>query len=478
MDDLMTTQATMHWAQLSSAEKAERLAKCHELWALFWFCNNIPFHVIASPHFKKAIEQTKKTPNYTPPHRTTLSGTHLNNLSLQADTWKKSMLDMYSDYGFAITGDGYKSHKNNKYNNFILVTAAGPVYLGLRDVTGESGSGEATAEEFSEVLGSLSEAHRNSVILGITDTPSANRKMWKIMMRDQPRQFWIGCMSHEISLLMGDIARFSFSKRIRIACMKLVKWVMNHSHIFKVFADKVSAHYEAKMEEATTPAQRRACANRKCCVLYRPGDTRMLSIFKLFFRIFMLMEPLIAMFNDADYKKAAQKAMVAYNATTKQRQKKFKKRDRGSGLVDPLASLFGNEDCPIWKEMELWLKANVTIVYFHRIVDTHEPSLHLVYFCSCLVDKHLRMLTELDPEATWLAEIKEKFMTRWYRWHRAIHTAAYHSNPMYQEHKMNMDEESDCKITFKRIWPDEADDIMHGLKKFKRFFINYLRLFN
>ena len=28
--------------------------------------------------------------------------------------------------------------------------------------------------------------------------------------------------------------------------------------------------------------------------------------------------------------------------------------------------------------------------------------------------------------------------------------------------------EADCKITFKRIWPNEADDIMLGLKKFKR----------
>ena len=96
-------------------------------------------------------------------------------------------------------------------------------------------------------------------------------------------------------------------------------------------------------------------------------DTRMLSVFKLFFRILMLMSPLVAMFNDADYKVAAQKAMAAYNSTTKKKGKKFKKRGRGGGLQDPLAELFGNEDASMWKEMELWLKANVSIVYFHRI---------------------------------------------------------------------------------------------------------------
>ena len=70
--------------------------------------------------------------------------------------------------------------------------------------------------------------------------------------------------------------------------------------------------------------------------------------------------------------------------------------------MDPLAELFGSQDAPIWKEMELWLKANVGVVCFHRIVDTHKPSLRLVYYCSCLVDKHLRVLTALDPEAQWL----------------------------------------------------------------------------
>ena len=33
---------------------------------------------------------------------------------------------------------------------------------------------------------------------------------------------------------------------------------------------------------------------------------------------------------------------------------------------------------------------------------------------------------------------------------------------------MSLDEENDCKLTFARIWPDEADGIMLGLKKFKR----------
>ena len=418
---------------------------CGVMGTIFFSCN-IPFASIASSHFSRAIEKTKRTPNYTPAHRVTLSGSHLNKLSDKADLWKTSRLNDFLDYGFTLTGDGYKSRKNLKYNNFIIITAAGPVYLGLRDVTGHAATGEATPEEFSEVIASLEEPHQKAIILRITDTPSANRAAWKLLMAAHERQFWIGCMAHEVSLLMGDIGRLDFTKRLRVACMKLHKWVMNHSFIFAVFQKKVEAHFTAKMARAKTTQERKACSNRKdIMVLYKPGDTRMLSVFKLFFRIIMHMSPLIAMFNDADYKVAAQKAMISYNSTTKKRGKKFKKRGRGSELIDPLADLFGSEQAPLWKEMELWLKANVSIVYLHRTVDTHLPSLHLVYYCSCLVDKHLRVLSELDTDATWLESIKDAFMTRWYRWHRAVHmcTAAYHCNPLFQSHKMTLDEAND-----------------------------------
>ena len=73
----------------------------------------------------------------------------------------------------------------------------------------------------------------------------------------------------------------------------------------------------------------------------------------------------------------------------------------------------------------IWLQANISVVYFHRIVDTHQPSLAMVYYCSCLVDKHLRLMIELDPDAGWLQQMKAKFDSRWARWHRAVHTAAY-----------------------------------------------------
>ena len=422
---------------------------------------------------------TKECPNFKPCSRVTLGGSHLTARNDEANDWKMLALSQLSDYGFTICGDGYKSG-NKKLHNFILLTANGPVYLGMSE--GAGGSGGAVYSEFKAVIDELDAEIGGAVVLGITDTPSANRKAWKLLMAEYPRQFWIGCMAHEISLYMKDVAKLKFSNRLRLCCLKLRNWVMNHASILDVFKEKVAEYYTEKRNNAETEAERRSCTMRMKSVLYKPGDTRMLSVFKMLFRTFVLREPIQAMLTSPAYKRAAQAAMATYNSQTKT-GKKYKKvielslvtiqltyalsqRGRGADFVDPLADAFNSEST--WKDIEMWLQANLTIVYFHRIVDTHAPSLGMVYYCSCLVDKHLRTLCELDENAAWLHSMKDKFTTRWARWHAPIHTAAYHANPMFQTHRISDNEEDDCRITFERLWPDEADDLLAGLMEFKR----------
>ena len=78
---------------------------------------------------------------------------------------------------------------------------------------------------------------------------------------------------------------------------------------------------------------------------------------------------------------------------------------------------FSREAGECYEDIEIWLKATlpINIVYLHRCVDTHGPSLHMhmVYFGSCLIDKYLRVLDELHP-GTWIGDMR----TRWERWER------------------------------------------------------------
>ena len=174
----------------------------------------------------------------------------------------------------------------------------------------------------------------------------------------------------------------------------------------------------------------------------------------------------MAVFSDARYPAMAQKAIKQYNGHASN-EKKTKKRGGTGQFFDSMFDTFGGADRSIWDEIETWLQANLAIVYFHRIVDTHDPALHLVYYCSALNDKHLRILADLDSEATWLHNMLANFEKRWSRWHLHIHTAAYHFAPQYQSHMPSREEWGECEKAIGRLWPDEADDILTSLKQFK-----------
>ena len=73
-----------------------------------------------------------------------------------------------------MTSDGWRNHNRRQYHNFILVAASGPIYLGLKDVSGESGNAQAIHDEFVHLFATLDNDIVQRIIIGCTDTPSAN----------------------------------------------------------------------------------------------------------------------------------------------------------------------------------------------------------------------------------------------------------------------------------------------------------------
>ena len=65
-------------------------------------------------------------------------------------------------------------------------------------------------------------------------------------------------------------------------------------------------------------------------------------------------------------------------------------------LVGEMQDTFGRLDAAVWQELAAWCNAALPVVYLHRVVDTHHPTMHLVYYGSCLVDKQLRVLQALE----------------------------------------------------------------------------------
>ena len=101
------------------------------------------------------------------------------------------------------------------------MAANGPIFLSLKDVTGQAGTAKAISDEFDEVFETLDHDVYARIVIGCTDTPSANVSAWKNLEASHPKQIWIGCMAHELSLLFKDWvqkvpavhpSRFGFTK--------------------------------------------------------------------------------------------------------------------------------------------------------------------------------------------------------------------------------------------------------------------------
>ena len=242
---------------------------------------------------------------------------------------------------------------------------------------------------------------------------------------------------------------------------------MNHSDILALFRRKVAAHFTAIKLTATTKADRSAAASRATMLLYKPGDTRMLTVFRMLARVLFLLEPLVATFNDTTYDALAQKCIKNYNAQCKDNAKKITMRDTSGKLVDVAKANFGSSTAPLYTEIEEWLQLMTSSVFFHRTVDTHKPSLFLVYYTSALVDKHLRILGDLGKAREYAADVHAAFMQRWERYHRPCHTLAYHMAPQFHLHTISDEEKIDCLKACKQFWPDQAQKVYKGLLQFK-----------
>ena len=88
--------------------------------------------------------------------------------------FKDSRLKSGKLFGFLVTSDGWRNQNRRQYHNFILVAATGPIYLDLKDVSGEAGNAQAIHDEFVDLFDTLDNDIVMRIVIGCTDTPSAN----------------------------------------------------------------------------------------------------------------------------------------------------------------------------------------------------------------------------------------------------------------------------------------------------------------
>ena len=207
---------------------------------MLWFVHGLSFNLIGSRLFFDAAEKIKAAPAYKPCHRTTLSTSHLSARNAEANEFKIRRSEHDRQYGFLVTLDGWRNKKRRSYHNFILVAANGPIVLSLKDVTGQAGTAKAISDEFSEVFETLDESVYARIVIGCTATPSANVLAWGNLEAAHPKQIWIGCMAHELSLLFKDwVQKVPAVKDLYRRPKNITIWIRNHGDVSTQFGEKL-----------------------------------------------------------------------------------------------------------------------------------------------------------------------------------------------------------------------------------------------
>ena len=188
----------------------------------------------------------------------------------------------------------------------------------------------------------------------------------------------------------------------------------------------------------------------------------MATVFKLVHRVVKLKAVLRALFGSPAYVNAAQKAIEAYNRSTKKPVNRIPKN--ASGLFqDAVQSQI--LDSRFWGLCDDFLAASRAAMYLLRLVDTCGPCLGKVYYSSALIGKQLAMLSQSGNSMA--KEMGIIFKRRWARWHKPVHTLAYALDPSYQSHSLSPAEKRDIKQTFNRLMPGKAAALMIELNTFK-----------
>lgn len=365
--------------------------------------------------------------------------TRLDKLNDSANEYKAQRLKSGIRYGFLLTSDGWRSSAKRQYHNYILLSVEGPIFLSLEEVTGRGGTGDDVKDGFERQMNKLDSEVSKSILLGVTDTPTANQKAWRLLEAAYPKQFWVGCAAHEVSLLFKEwVKKIPDIHLLFKEGHRVVKWILNHSELLNLFRTLVPAHFDDK--------------RRHCISLYLPGDTRMATVFKMLFRIQVLWPVLMDLANRPEYEIASQKALKQWSDSQKPENKLTTIQGK---YVDKVKQSLQNRT-GFKEKIETFISSTKSTMYLLRLVDGQTPVLGKFYYCCALVDKHLRVMKEAG-NVSYIDMMRAIFMKRWKRWHRPIHTFAYALDPCYQSHELTRQEKADCVQVIKKMggadWP-------------------------
>lgn len=120
--------------------------------------------------------------------------------------------------------DGWSDLVNEHWTNYILTTPR-PVFFTAHPTSDIRQNGETIAENIEKVI---IEVGPSKISALVTDNASVMKKAWRLLELRYPKIFFLGCISHSLNLLVGDIMKISWCANILKNAKEIVLYFRSH----------------------------------------------------------------------------------------------------------------------------------------------------------------------------------------------------------------------------------------------------------
>lgn len=111
------------------------------------------------------------------------------------------------------------------WTNFILTTPK-PIFLQAHPTGEAKQNAENIAIDIENVIQTI-DINKLSAI--ITDNAPVMKKAWRILKKKYPNVIFLGCIAHNINLIINDITKLDWIKKIMNDSKKIVKYFKSHN---------------------------------------------------------------------------------------------------------------------------------------------------------------------------------------------------------------------------------------------------------
>ncbi len=111
------------------------------------------------------------------------------------------------------------------WTNFILTTPK-PVFFSTHPTGEIRQDSKAIADDLECVIIKVT-ANKISAI--ITDNASVMKKAWRILEVKYPKIIFLGCIAHNLNLLVGDIMKLQWAANIMNDSKQIIKYFKTHN---------------------------------------------------------------------------------------------------------------------------------------------------------------------------------------------------------------------------------------------------------